>query len=249
MENMDRRNVRSLTAVILCIAGLVSLAGCSGVSQEEYNKALGDLKTANETLESVTADRDAAEKELDELTAEHETLKSDYDSLLADYDALTEEYDSYQERMSPYEDLEEEEAQVRQMEAEAALAAAEEEAAAQAAAEAAAQEEREKMGYDTGITYDQLARTPDEYLMEKVKFYGEVIQVIEGDEETEIRLAIDGDYDQVILCGYDASIVSSRVLEDDYITVYGISAGLISYQSTLGGTITIPGVLVEKIDQ
>jgi len=246
---MDRRNVRSLTAVILCIAGLVSLAGCSGVSQEEYNKALGDLKTANETLESVTADRDAAEKELDELTAEHETLKSDYDSLLADYDALTEEYDSYQERMSPYEDLEEEEAQVRQMEAEAALAAAEEEAAAQAAAEAAAQEEREKMGYDTGITYDQLARTPDEYLMEKVKFYGEVIQVIEGDEETEIRLAIDGDYDQVILCGYDASIVSSRVLEDDYITVYGISAGLISYQSTLGGTITIPGVLVEKIDQ
>jgi hypothetical protein len=151
--------------------------------------------------------------------------------------------------MSPYEELEEEEAQVRQMEAEAALAAAEEEAAAQAAAEEAEREEKERLGYDTGITYDQLARTPDDYIAEKVKFYGEVIQVIEGGDETEIRLAIDGDYDRIILCGYDPSIVSSRVLEDDYITVYGISVGLISYESTMGGVITIPGVLVEKIDQ
>jgi hypothetical protein len=34
--------------------------------------------------------------------------------------------------------------------------------------------------------------------------------------------------------------VSSRVLENDIITVMGVSAGLISYESTMGGTITIP---------
>lgn len=39
-----------------------------------------------------------------------------------------------------------------------------------------------------------------------------------------------------------------NTIEDDIITIYGTSVGTISYQSTLGGTITIPGVL-EKIDQ
>lgn len=39
-----------------------------------------------------------------------------------------------------------------------------------------------------------------------------------------------------------------RVIEDDYITIYGISSGLITYESTLGASITIPGVLIDKID-
>lgn len=45
------------------------------------------------------------------------------------------------------------------------------------------------------------------------------------------------------------SIVPSRVLEHDYITIYGVSVGVISYDSTMGGKITIPGVAVDKIDQ
>lgn len=56
-------------------------------------------------------------------------------------------------------------------------------------------------------------------------------------------------YDTILLGGYDSSIVSSRVLEDDEITIYGTSMGLISYQSTMGGTITIPAVRIDKIDQ
>ena len=44
-------------------------------------------------------------------------------------------------------------------------------------------------------------------------------------------------------------IVSSRVLEDDYITIYGTSVGTITYQSTMGGNITIPAAIVDKIDQ
>lgn len=119
-------------------------------------------------------------------------------------------------------------------------------AAEQAAAQAA---EKEKIGYDTGITYDQLSRTPDDYIGEKVKFYGHVIQVMEGTDETQLRLATNGNYDDVLLVAYSSDIVSSRVLEDDYITVYGISMGLYTYTSTMGGEITIPLVFVEKIDQ
>lgn len=116
-------------------------------------------------------------------------------------------------------------------------------------AEQAAAAEKEAQGYETGITYDQLARTPDDYTGQKVKFYGRVVQVIEGDDSVQIRLAVDGDYDTVLFGQYASSIVSSRVLEDDYITIYGTSVGTISYESTLGGTITIPGVYIEKIDQ
>ncbi len=115
--------------------------------------------------------------------------------------------------------------------------------------EAAAAAEKEAQGYETGITYDQLARTPDDYIGEKVKFYGRVVQVIEGDSVVQIRLAVNDDYDTVLFGQYESSTVSSRVLEDDYITIYGTSVGTISYESTLGGTITIPGVYIEKIDQ
>ena len=116
-------------------------------------------------------------------------------------------------------------------------------------AEKKAAAEREAKGYETGITYDQLARTPDQYEGKKVKFYGRVVQVIESDDEIQIRLAVNGDYNAILLGGYDSDIVSSRVLEDDYITIYGTSSGTISYESTMGATITIPGVWITKIDQ
>ncbi|MBR3325756.1 MAG: hypothetical protein IKG22_00325, partial [Atopobiaceae bacterium] len=40
-----------------------------------------------------------------------------------------------------------------------------------------------------------------------------------------------------------------RSLEDDEITIYGVSKGLYTYKSTLGGNITIPLVGIEKIEQ
>ena len=110
-------------------------------------------------------------------------------------------------------------------------------------------EAKEKQGYNTGITYDQLARTPDDYLAEKVKFKGKVLQVMEGDGYTAIRLAVNGDYDNVIYGQYSSDAVKSRVLEDDNITVYGTSTGLFTYKSTMGGQISIPGVSIDKVDQ
>lgn len=113
----------------------------------------------------------------------------------------------------------------------------------------AAKEAEKAKGYETGITYDQLARTPDDFDGKKVKFSGKVVQVIEDDDTTQIRLAVNDNYDTVLFGEYSKSIVSSRVLEDDHITIYGTSVGTISYKSTMGGTITIPGVYIEKIDQ
>ena len=76
-----------------------------------------------------------------------------------------------------------------------------------------------------------------------------MVQVINGTSEIQIRLAVNNDYDHILYCSYNPDIVSSRVLEDDKITVYGKSVGLISYKSTMGGTITIPAAVIDKIDQ
>ena len=103
--------------------------------------------------------------------------------------------------------------------------------------------------YRSDVNYDNLARTPDDFLSEKIVLSGKVIQVMEDDSTTQLRLATNEDYDAVVLVEYNSSIVQERVLENDLITIYGTSNGLISYESTLGGTITIPSITAYIINR
>lgn len=230
-------------SIMLC--GILGLTGCSAsVPQEDFD-ALNAEKT------QLEATKIELEESLDGKESEITLLNQKYEE-------LDQEYSDYKESMKPYEELSVAEAKAKKIEAEkvaeaeAAEKAAKKKAAAKAAADkkkAAAKKkaEEEAKGYETGISYNQLARTPDKYMGKKVKFYGKVIQVMEGDTSVSIRLAVDDDYDKILLCEYDPSILSSRILEDDMITIYGLSVGTISYESTMGGTITIPGVYVDKI--
>ena len=104
---------------------------------------------------------------------------------------------------------------------------------------------KENYGY---VEYSELARNPDSYKGKSLTYKGKVIQVIEGDTETQHRIAVNGNYDKVIFVGYPKNMVASRVLEDDYVTVYGTSLGLYSYQSTMGGKITIPALYLDRIE-
>lgn len=188
------------------------------------------------------------------------------------YKALQDEYNAYKSKMQPYENIQLTDAQNKAEQESRALAekkAAEEKAAAEAkakkeaeekaAAEKKAAEERaaaaakaaeEAKGYETGITFDNLARTPDAYIGKKVKFSGKVIQVLEGSAETQIRLAVSGNYDKIIFCRVPKSkTTTNRILENDYIHIMGVSNGLVSYQSTLGSTITIPDISVDDWGQ
>ena len=101
--------------------------------------------------------------------------------------------------------------------------------------------------FRSDISYDEIARHPNDYDGELLTFSGEVAQVIEGDGMTELRIAVDGDYDDIIYGIYDNRILDSRLLEDDKIQFYGESCGIISYQSTLGETISIPSISIYKI--
>lgn len=115
--------------------------------------------------------------------------------------------------------------------------------------EAVVDEFTDEDDYD-GVSYDELARNPDEYEGELVKGSGNVLQVLDGDTEVDMRVGTsESGYDDVVYLYYDPSIVNSRILEDDHVTYYGRSQGLYTYESTMGGSITIPLIKVHKIER
>lgn len=100
--------------------------------------------------------------------------------------------------------------------------------------------------YDTGISYDQLARNPNEHKNSYVKFSGKVVQVMEGNNEVQLRIAVNDDYDTILLVFYDPSIVNGRILDGDVVNLKGVSMGIYTYDSTMGGSITVPLVKVDS---
>jgi hypothetical protein len=219
-----------LTAVIALIIG-----ASGGPSQDQLDKANAKVDTLKKQL-STKADT----------VASLETKNKDLQTKL-DHAAPWFKMSAEQQKQKEAEEKAAEEKRAAEEKAKQ-----EAEAKAKAAAEAKAKAEAEakaKQGYNTGITYDQLARTPDKYASEKVKFHGKVVQVMEGDGKTQIRLAVNDNYGTILFGEYDPSTLSSRVLENDEITVYGTSTGIISYDSTMGGKISIPGIAIDKIDQ
>jgi hypothetical protein len=97
------------------------------------------------------------------------------------------------------------------------------------------------------LDYNAYARNPDKYGMQSVYFTGEVVQVLEDyTDEVQMRIAVNEDYDKMMFVYF--TLEGDRILEDDIVTVYGYTSGLLSYESTMGATITIPSVMAAYID-
>ena len=217
------KNKRNLVDVILVILLIFTFFYSIGIS-DEYNKL-------SRSEESIILERDKLKESLtkneeltNKLNEENEELKKKID--LA----------------KPWFEMEEKERKEKE-----AKLKSEKEAKEKKLAEE--KEKQAKQGYNTGITYEQLARTPDKLMGKAVKFHGKVIQVIEGDTEVQMRLAVNDDYDKILYCAISKdNLKGTRILENDKITIYGVSTGLITYDSTMGGKISIPGVLIEKYE-
>lgn len=241
--------------ILFILLSVLVMSSCApSVKQEEYDqvtaelsdqkKEYDELKTQCENLQNENSNLKGQVKAQEK---ENSGLNSELSSVKKQLKSVTDEYANYQNSMKEYEGLAKAEAEARRIEAEQA-AKEESDRKAQEEADKKAQEEAEKKaGYETGITFEQLARTPDEYKGKKVKFYGKVVQTIEGSTINAIRFAVDGEYDW-ILYGTYLNNLSYRILEDDYITIYGVANGLKSYTATSGAQITIPEVIIDKID-
>lgn len=92
------------------------------------------------------------------------------------------------------------------------------------------------------ITYEELARYTEQYIDKQFLFTGEIIQVVEDGQRYVMRILItktEYGWDDPILVKYKGDF---RPLEDDIINFVARVEGRITYESTSGQQITIPGV-------
>jgi len=232
-----------LIGIVLILT--VGMSACSSASKDDYQRALDDNAKLQSDYQKALDDNAKLKSDSQKTMEELETVKKRIDEfsvLEAKYKNLSEAEVGAQQAAN---DLKAE--QDRQAK-EQLLAQEKEKAGAEAAKKLANAEAEEKKGYETGITYKQLARTPDDYEGKKVKFSGKVLQVVEGESEVNLRVAVNSNYNNVIFVYYPSSLTKVRVLKDDNVNLYGVSEGLHTYQSTMGGNITIPLIQVEKLD-
>lgn len=180
------------------------------------------------------------------LKKENEKLKGENENLERQKLTIKDNFSAYQTKMKPYEELQEKEAKEKLEKIKQEEEKKKKEEKEKKEAEEKAKEEEKKKGYDTGITFENLARNPKNYMYKKVKFKAKVIQVIRGQVE-QYRVAIDNDYKKVILVEY-VNKTGSNILENDKILLMGVSDGEITYESTLHAKITIPKVLADSIE-
>lgn len=228
--------------VIIGGAIVVSLLAGGAIGSSITSSKMGkEITVANQQVTEYKLDMKSLSKQVGEKNA----IISDLEQKVKDADPWFKMEEEEKRK------IEEENARVaaeRKAKEEAEKKAKEEAAAKKAEEERLAKENAEKNKYNTGITYSQVARNPDDYLLKLGKFSGKVVQVVEGDTHNNLRVAVGGDYDQMLLVEYDPSLLSQRILEDDQVTIYGTNMGIYKYESTMGTKISIPSMLAEKID-
>jgi len=101
-------------------------------------------------------------------------------------------------------------------------------------------------------SYEEIARNPKDYVGNPIYLYGQVLQVMEQGDEVQLRVNItEAEYgwqDAVYVSYTRKSSNESRILEEDMITVWGISNDTISYETVLGQSLTVPYIEAAYIE-
>lgn len=112
-------------------------------------------------------------------------------------------------------------------------------------AEEQAKAEAEAHKYETGLTWEDIARNG------KVgtygKFEGKILQVMNGTGFKQYRIAINDDYNTIMLVEVQNGVAKETLLEDDYVYFKGYSMGQYTYTTVLGSKLTIPSFEAEEI--
>ena len=74
----------------------------------------------------------------------------------------------------------------------------------------------------------------------KVRVYGKVLQAMEDGKAYTLRVAINDDYDKIILVSIPSEYNNRVIAEDDHITLYGLVKGRQSYETIFKSTKTLP---------
>lgn len=102
------------------------------------------------------------------------------------------------------------------------------------------------------VSYEDIARNPDNYVGNLVKFYGKVVQVQESGKRLVIRLNVTrgsyGLWEDTVYIDYTKTEGESRILEEDMITVYGELNGIKTYTAVFGNSISIPHLKAKYVE-
>lgn len=105
---------------------------------------------------------------------------------------------------------------------------------------------------ENDVSYKELEKNPAKFEGTPVSFTGEILQIqteerdnLEHhllDQYTVIRLAVNGNLDEVVFITVRDINGMEGIVKDDTITVYGYMTGSITYESVAGYEITIPSM-------
>lgn len=87
--------------------------------------------------------------------------------------------------------------------------------------------------------HDQLEQS------KKVQITGKVLQNMKRNSSYYLRVAMDDDYDKVVMIEISSYMYKDVIAENDNVTFYGLAKGLTSYESTLGKEITLPLMIAQ----
>lgn len=101
------------------------------------------------------------------------------------------------------------------------------------------------------LDFKAISRDPDSYNGKNYTFTGKVIQVMEEEMESytyvAMRIATKNNYDDVVYVSYLRENNESRILEDDRVTIYATCLGLYTYETVIGGSVTLPNFFAESV--
>ncbi|MED2972858.1 hypothetical protein P4361_11555 [Fictibacillus sp. B-59209] len=112
------------------------------------------------------------------------------------------------------------------------------------------QEEQERKQSAKTIRYGELEKNPDTFKGDFVKFQGQIVQIMEKDGSTDIRLAVTKasygyDINDIVYVTYSGT---TPFIKDDTVTVYGTIEGSLTYKSQAGFEITVPHLEAETVE-
>jgi len=105
------------------------------------------------------------------------------------------------------------------------------------------------------IPTDELTRNTEQYLGDTVYYSGTVLQVIENQRWFSdavvytIRIAVNGDYDKVVVAKITYEDGKGlRPLDDDNINIWGTVEGRESFTTVLGAQVTLPMIAIDIME-
>ena len=246
--------------LISLLVGVTLCGGLFGCGEETVSKAKYDeVVKSNEQLvennENLVKDKQELQAKIDsakDYFELDENEKEIVDAKIVEVNQATEEQLAQEKAQKEAEEKAKKEEEERKKAEEEAARKAEEERKAQEEAERKAAEEEAKRQaeahkYETGLTWEQIAR--EGRVGELGKFEGKIVQVMSGSGFTQYRVAINGDYDTIMLIEVLDGISSEVLLEDDYVYFKGMSMGQYTYTTVLGSEMTIPSFIVDEINR